>query len=207
MQKRIFTWILVIGIVLGLGASAAASTGSQQIEVQYRDISIVVDGKTVATEVEPFLYQDRTFVPLRAVAEALGKEVTWDQEKGQVIIGTAPSELTTITATSTTGNEDSTDWLSITAQGSSFLAVSSGGTLLRSSDGEDWKSSTIPGGNHLRAVTSTSTPNLFVVVGENGVCWTSPDGSNWTGRETGTQSNLNGVAYGCLLYTSPSPRD
>lgn len=43
------------------------------------DIQVAVDGKRVEFDVPPQLIQDRTFVPLRAVLEAMGAKVWWDQ--------------------------------------------------------------------------------------------------------------------------------
>jgi hypothetical protein len=39
-----------------------------------------------STQGEPFIYEGRTYVPLRAVAEALGTEVTWDGQANRVHI-------------------------------------------------------------------------------------------------------------------------
>lgn len=43
-------------------------------------VRLVVDGVEVQTDVAPVLENDRTLVPIRAVTEALGFEVEWDQE-------------------------------------------------------------------------------------------------------------------------------
>ena len=84
MNKKVIASLLVSVLVLGLVFGVNAATGTQQIEVNYRDIAIQVNGQTVATDVEPFIFQDRTFVPIRFIAQSLGKMVTWDQEKAQV---------------------------------------------------------------------------------------------------------------------------
>jgi len=84
MNKRVIAGLLVSVLVLGLAFGVSAATGTQQIEVNYRDIAIKVNGQAVATDVEPFIFQDRTFVPIRFIAQSLGKMVTWDQEKAQV---------------------------------------------------------------------------------------------------------------------------
>jgi predicted secreted protein len=86
MRKRIALGALVSLLVFGLAIGASAATATQTIEVNYRDIAVQVNGQPVASDVEPFIYQDRTFVPIRFVAQSLGKMVTWDQEKAQVRI-------------------------------------------------------------------------------------------------------------------------
>ncbi|MCR4427817.1 MAG: copper amine oxidase N-terminal domain-containing protein, partial [Caldiserica bacterium] len=62
----------------------------KEIQVFFRDIQIWVDGEMVLPDTEPFIYQDRVFVPIRFIAEALGKEVTWDDSGNRVIIGSPP---------------------------------------------------------------------------------------------------------------------
>ena len=54
--------------------------------------------------------------------------------------------------------------------------------------------------------------NVWLAVGGAGMAMNSIDGTTWFkkhvvagGVPLGKQ--LNGVVYGCLLYTSPSPRD
>ncbi len=42
-------------------------------------IRIYVDGKMIETDSEPYIKNNRTMVPLRAIFEALGAEVSWDE--------------------------------------------------------------------------------------------------------------------------------
>lgn len=44
------------------------------------EIKVYVDGKQVEFDVKPIIYEERTLVPLRAIFEALGAEVTWNQD-------------------------------------------------------------------------------------------------------------------------------
>ena len=93
MSKRIQGIIAgVIVTVLLFSGVAAAATRQETITVTYRDIKIVVDGEVFVPKdvngkiVEPFLYQGTTYLPVRAVSEALGKEVTWDGAASMVHI-------------------------------------------------------------------------------------------------------------------------
>ncbi|MCX5971200.1 MAG: stalk domain-containing protein, partial [Coprothermobacterota bacterium] len=101
MIRRVLCASLGLILVLGLCVGVAASTGAVKIEVAYRDISIFVNGTAIASDVEPFIYQGRTFVPIRFVSEALGQPVSWDNENSRVIIGTPPMEQPQPTATPT----------------------------------------------------------------------------------------------------------
>jgi len=63
------------------------------ITVSYDNIKLVIDGKQVTPKdatgkvVEPFIHEGTTYLPVRAVAEALGKDVKWDGPAKTVIIG------------------------------------------------------------------------------------------------------------------------
>jgi hypothetical protein len=65
---------------------------TKSIQVTYRNISILVNGKIIPSEQEPFIYQGRTFLPLRTIGEAVNKTVDWDNAKNQVSITDKPTE-------------------------------------------------------------------------------------------------------------------
>lgn len=47
-------------------------------------VNIYIDGEKIDSDVEPFITEGRTMVPLRVISEYLGYEVEWD-EKDQLI--------------------------------------------------------------------------------------------------------------------------
>lgn len=59
-------------------AAAYAVDAWQTINVLPNTIKVVVDGKVV--QEDNFLYNDTTYLPIRAVSEALGKDVQYDTE-------------------------------------------------------------------------------------------------------------------------------
>lgn len=70
----------IIGLVCGamiMSAPALANGVKQLIEAELNTINITVNGEKV--DAENILYNDRTYVPLRKVAEMLGKYVSWDE--------------------------------------------------------------------------------------------------------------------------------
>ncbi len=71
----------VFGLIVVYG-----DTISKTIQVTYRNISILVKGKPIQSEQEPFIYEGRIFAPLRTIAEAVNKNIEWDNEKNQVNI-------------------------------------------------------------------------------------------------------------------------
>ena len=94
--KRLTTLALCAGLVT-TGALAANSV-TRMIQANYSGIHITVDGKQITPKdangkvVEPFTVDNTTYLPVRAVAEALGKTVTWDEKTQTVYIGEVPSE-------------------------------------------------------------------------------------------------------------------
>lgn len=51
-------------------------------------VGLTLDGSPLATDVPALLYQERTMVPVRPIAEALGAEVGWHQGNRQVTLTT-----------------------------------------------------------------------------------------------------------------------
>ena len=84
---------LMIGIV-------GASQKTADATLIFRDIRLVVDGNAVeptnavGAPVEPFIIDGTTYLPVRAVANALGKEVSWDDATSTVYIGIQPEPET-----------------------------------------------------------------------------------------------------------------
>lgn len=81
---------IIVGIIIFLlgfvASTVTAKITYRQILVEYRDIKINVNGKRINSELEPFIYSDRTFVPLRTVAESLNKEVLWNDASNTIDI-------------------------------------------------------------------------------------------------------------------------
>lgn len=94
MKKRLQG--LIVGILFGImmvGVPVLAKTGSNYIEVIYDNIKLYVDGVKIEPRdsngsiVEPFIYNGTTYLPVRAIGEAIGKTVTWDGTTKSVYIG------------------------------------------------------------------------------------------------------------------------
>lgn len=83
-------------LVGGVSAAASGSITKKMIEANYMGIKLVVDEVEVTpmdasgNVVEPFTSEGTTYLPVRAVANALGKEVTWDGDTRTVYIGKVP---------------------------------------------------------------------------------------------------------------------
>ena len=70
----------------------AKTNNEKTVTLTYRNIKITLDGKQVALlnakgeAVEPFIYNNSTYLPVRAVATALGCEIGWDGKTSTVTI-------------------------------------------------------------------------------------------------------------------------
>jgi len=79
MKKRIILVLLLLALMLGMAVSAEATVATKPITVDYLDIKLFVNGNAISLQPdeEPFIYNGRTFVPIRLVAEALNQNVEW----------------------------------------------------------------------------------------------------------------------------------
>ena len=95
MKKSVLIFlagILIGALVFGSTLTLAAS-GTKNILAEYMGIKIVVNGKLLTTQQEPFISDGKTFVPLRVVAEALGQQVNWEDNTVIITGGNFPSAL------------------------------------------------------------------------------------------------------------------
>lgn len=95
--KSFLTGVVLTALVMGLCVPAVAAAIQKQLTVTYKDIKICVDGTEITPKdangntVEPFVSGGTTYLPVRAVGEALGKEVTWDGNTNTVYVGAKPN--------------------------------------------------------------------------------------------------------------------
>jgi len=84
---------LIVGLILGASiasTAALATNGAIQKELLYHNIKITLNEKEIVptdvngTYVEPFTIDGTTFLPVRAIASALGLNVEWDEATNTV---------------------------------------------------------------------------------------------------------------------------
>lgn len=96
--KSFVSGCIVTAAVVGLAGSAAATVGQKTVALDYNDIKVTLDGKQVTLvdsngqAVEPFAIDGTTYLPVRAVSDALGLEVGWDGATSTVILNTPTAE-------------------------------------------------------------------------------------------------------------------
>ncbi len=104
MKKRLQGLIagILIGTMLTSGMVFARQT-TKTIQALYNDIKIYVDGVKInpkdanGNKVEPFIYNGTTYLPVRAIGEAINKQVSWDGKTQSVYIGEKPGDVKYLT--------------------------------------------------------------------------------------------------------------
>ena len=76
---------LVLTIIGFLVFTVFARTPNKIIEV-FTGVNIYVDGTLLNMDTEAFIYNGRTYLPVRAVVEAVGKAIYWDDSTNSVYI-------------------------------------------------------------------------------------------------------------------------
>jgi hypothetical protein len=61
---------------------------TKNISATYRNIKIFINSKEQATDLEPFIYNNSTYVPLRFVSEKMNASVDWDDKTNTISIAT-----------------------------------------------------------------------------------------------------------------------
>lgn len=85
MKKQFKGFILGVVLTLAFTTSIAAFAESKSIEAFFNNIKIQVNGKQITNmDTEPFIYQGRTFVPVRFVSESLGATVNYNDSTNTV---------------------------------------------------------------------------------------------------------------------------
>ena len=106
------TAVLVLLLVNTVIASNTVIPGtSSTITVLYSPMKTIVNGKeyTPDNDMIPFIYNNRTFVSLKFIGEALGKDVTWDQAANAAVISD-PIPFTNVYSDPLTAVPLSRDW-------------------------------------------------------------------------------------------------
>ena len=92
MKKRTITILVTAIMLLTVAAGVSASAGDVTATLSYNNIKVTLDGSPVDLSdsegeiVEPFIIDGTTYLPVRAVAAALGLGVEWDAATNTVVL-------------------------------------------------------------------------------------------------------------------------
>lgn len=95
MKHKVWCGLVFLLLVLCFAGTAAAWAGGriQEISTFCNGIKIYIDGKLLKSEVEPFILVDKnvTMVPVRSIADGLGKKIVWDKQANAIYVGNPPA--------------------------------------------------------------------------------------------------------------------
>lgn len=78
MRPHLKKLIMILLVIVLMTTTVFATTIYEKIEVVRNEVRFEINGDLV--DIPNFLYEGTTYVPIRAAAEILGGEVTWEQE-------------------------------------------------------------------------------------------------------------------------------
>jgi len=83
MKKRIVALALMLLLILAVGPAMSAAN----------IISVCLDGRYLSFDVSPVMENNRVYVPMRAIFEALGAEVEWQATENKIIATKGDTEI------------------------------------------------------------------------------------------------------------------
>ena len=103
MKKSFKLRYILLGMLIMAAINIAivpvlAANSTKQLTANYNDIKIVIDGDLITPKdangkvVEPFIVDGTTYLPVRAMCEAIGKYVEWDGNNSTVYVYTMKSD-------------------------------------------------------------------------------------------------------------------
>ena len=94
MKKKTFAAIISVTMLASMGTGAYAATKLEEIKAYLNpDVKVKVDGTIVqlrdvnGNAISPILYENANYFPIRAISDALGVAVDYDQESRTIILG------------------------------------------------------------------------------------------------------------------------
>lgn len=118
MKKELKGFVVGFAVCTILSSVVFAKPIEQTITAVYDSIKIYVDGVRIEPKdangnvVEPFTYNGTTYLPVRAIANAIGKDVEWDSNTNSVYLGKKPD-----TADATDNSKMVNKYVTITKEG------------------------------------------------------------------------------------------
>ncbi|WP_051775048.1 NPCBM/NEW2 domain-containing protein [Paenibacillus tyrfis] len=112
MKERLKGILIGSALTTMLMGSVAYAANGTQIEVYFKNLKYMIDGtQKVPTEGQGFIYEGTTYVPLRFIGEALGKEVNWDGSTETIWVGKKDGEFKYLTSIEYARIDGDTSWV------------------------------------------------------------------------------------------------
>lgn len=133
MFKKINFKSILIGLIIGVVLSSSVFADISSIQVLFNDIKVSLDNVMLdmkdakGNPVQPLVYNGTTYLPVRALCEALNKDIKMNEITNTL-------EITTrVTATNTVGKEENVLSESVI---SNYLTYEENGLIIREVDNE-----------------------------------------------------------------------
>jgi hypothetical protein len=92
MKKRIIGMVVfLIIIAMSIPSLSFADVASKVIQVTLQDMQLVINGQK-NIKISPFLYEGRTYLPVRYFSENMGYKVDWDQDTSTIFVTSTAEE-------------------------------------------------------------------------------------------------------------------
>ncbi|WP_179151854.1 stalk domain-containing protein [Oceanobacillus senegalensis] len=100
MRKKVVATALSLTLVFGIAIGVSAAPVLEKVSAHlHHTMNFVLDGQEWTPtgqdgrDLTPIVYEETTYLPVRAVGEAVGIAVDWDQETQSVILGERTGEF------------------------------------------------------------------------------------------------------------------
>lgn len=109
MSKRLGLKGFLAGLTVAslLWSTVFAAPVQKKITAVYNDIKVYFEGEQVqlkdgnGNKIEPFIADGITYLPVRAISQIMGKDISWDGKRNSVYIGKKPVERPPVKAPET----------------------------------------------------------------------------------------------------------
>lgn len=81
---------IILGFILGALIFSVAGAFAVSYVADVAGFKVLVNGKEFVSDPPPLVVEGRTYLPLRAMGDALGVPVNWNAELGQAEVGITP---------------------------------------------------------------------------------------------------------------------
>ncbi len=112
IKKSVLSIGIILGIILTMSFQVFAAPALEKIQAYVnRDMTFTFDGKAVALdpEYQVLVYNDRSYVPVRFVAENLGATVDWNNDTKVIAITSTKAAIVPVTPSDPVTPKDSVD--------------------------------------------------------------------------------------------------
>lgn len=87
-MKKSLSYIITFCLGVALASSGTFAAAGDVIEATFSKFTFIVDGETKQLEADPLVYQGSTYLPVRVVANLLGKDVVYKADSKTIELNT-----------------------------------------------------------------------------------------------------------------------